>query len=59
MDVDPETEPSFEEAATGRFSSAWVRKEVRRCVEGVARRSKVYSGIGIDIPTQVDVPFFP
>jgi len=47
---DREQEPSYEQAATSPFSPHYVRNEISRCKEAVDGKSKVYSGLGVDVP---------
>ncbi len=50
LNMDRQTEPSWEQAESSPFSPAYVRHEVRRLVEGVRGVAKAYSGIGVNIP---------
>lgn len=43
-------EPKLEELDRRGLGPDYVYRETRRCVEDVAGRAKIYSGIGIDIP---------
>ncbi len=44
-------EAPYAELPTAGFSPEYVRRETERAVAGVDRRTKIYSGIDIDIPT--------
>lgn len=48
--LDPGEQPTLEDLAEEGLSADYVRRETRRCVEGVEGRARVHSGIGIDIP---------
>jgi hypothetical protein len=50
MGFDPDLEPGLEQTRQGHMSADYVRREVARCVEAFAGRSKVYAGLGIDVP---------
>lgn len=54
LNYDNEREPDFEETSNRGFSSDYVYRETKRCVDAVKGKSKVYSGIGIDIFGQTD-----
>ena len=48
--LDPRQEPAFQEMLSGSFSPDYVYRETKRCVDGVGGRTRVYPGIGFDIP---------
>lgn len=47
---DKNVEPKLEELNTKGLGPDYVFRETKRCVQTVAGRCKIYSGIGIDIP---------
>ena len=47
---DPKTEPGLDELMQRGFSPEYVYRETKRLVDGVSGLSKVYAGIGLDIP---------
>jgi len=47
---DKKVEPKLEELDKRGLGADYVYRETRRCVQAVAGKAKVYSGIGIDIP---------
>jgi len=47
---DPKTEPSLEELKTKGFSPNYVLKETQRSVASANGKTKIYAGIGIDVP---------
>lgn len=47
---DQEREPDFGAAATEPFSPNWIRHELTRCLQAVQGKSKVYSGLGVNVP---------
>ena len=47
---DASAEPKFAKLPEQGLSPEYVYREIRRCVDGAARKAKVYAGIGIDVP---------
>ncbi len=47
---DKNAEPNLDQLDKTRFSPDYVYRETKRCVEAVAGKAKIYSGIGFDIP---------
>jgi len=47
---DPKVEPRLDELNQKGLGPDYVYRETKRCVDAVAGRAKIYSGIGIDIP---------
>ena len=48
---DPTKEPTLEELPTEGLSPEYVYTETKRAVDGAAGKARVYSGIGLDIPS--------
>lgn len=47
---DPKTEPKLDELDTKGFSPEYVYRETRRSVASAAGKTKIYAGIGFDVP---------
>src|SRR5215472_1549193 len=47
---DPKVEPKLDEIDKKGLGPDYVYRETKRCVQAVAGRAKIYSGVGIDIP---------
>ena len=47
---DPKVEPKLDELDKMGLGPDYVYRETKRCVQAVAGRAKIYSGVGIDIP---------
>ncbi|GAB4456189.1 MAG: hypothetical protein OHK0029_13710 [Armatimonadaceae bacterium] len=48
--ADPGKEPTLDEMEEGGFSADYVYRETKRCVDSVQGATKVYAGVGFDVP---------
>lgn len=52
LGYDRQKEPAYDQLSSRGFSPDYVYRETKRCVDAVAGRCAVYSGVGFDVPLQ-------